>query len=87
MVDKESDYFLLCSDEWLKVCLFGVVGSPDGDVVDEVWEYVLVVELDHGFCWEEFVDVFECLHGWLEFFDYVVDCLSVFEVVLYSDAE
>ncbi len=42
-----------------------IIGAPDGDVVDEKWEYVAVVELDHGFCWEEFVGVFESVHCWL----------------------
>jgi hypothetical protein len=84
---KESDDFLLDSDEWLHVGFLWFVSSPDGDVADEMWVDVAVVELDHGFCWEQFVGVSEALDGWLQLFDDVGDGLVMFQVFLDDDAE
>ena len=36
-VADESDDFLVCSVEWLHVCLVRDVCSPDGERVDEMW--------------------------------------------------
>ena len=36
-VVNESYDFLVCSVEWLHVCLVRDVCSPDGDRVDEMW--------------------------------------------------
>ena len=35
-VFDESNDFLLCSYEWLHVCLIGMLRSPDGDCADEM---------------------------------------------------
>ena len=71
----------------LDVCFAAVVGSPYGDLEDEVGVDVGVVLVFHGFGAEEFVGELETVHDWLEFFDDVGDGLVVFSVLLDHDAE
>lgn len=52
-----------------------------------MWVCECVIELDEGFSWEKFVDVFECMNEWLEFADDVIDMLVEFEVVLELESE
>ena len=46
-----------------------------------------VIELLHGVCWEELACKLEALYHWLYLFNYIDDCLMVFEGVLDVDAE
>ena len=43
----DSDDFFLCFDDWVYVCFRAVVGSPDRDCPDQVWESVHVVDVFH----------------------------------------
>ena len=43
----DSEDFFLCFDDWLYVCFRAVVGSPDRDSSDQVWESVHVVDVFH----------------------------------------
>ena len=63
-VFDESDYSFLCSDEWLYVLLLGIGCAPDGDVADEMWVYVYVVEFSECVCWKEFGCEFEGVYNW-----------------------
>ena len=51
------------------------------------WGRLAVVEVEHLFCWEEFICVTEGLDCRLEFFDNVTDGAVVFEVVLHHNSE
>ena len=80
--DEANDFFV---EEEVGCVGFG--GAPEGDVGDEVWVGECVIELDEGFTWQEFVDVFECVDEWLEFAGDVIDVVVEFEVALELESE
>ena len=71
---------------WMYVLLRLAV-PPDGDVPDQVWVHVDVVELLHDEGWEELVGVFEALDKRSKLFDYFGDCSGVLGVFLDNDSK
>ena len=69
------------------VCFRAVVGSPDRDCPDQVWESVHVVDVFHFIGGKGFCCVSEHVYDWLEFFYDVSDCVVVFEFVFNGNAE
>ena len=55
----ESDDAFVCSDEWLYICFAWVIRSPDRDVADQMWIYVLVVLVGHSLSRQDFFCISE----------------------------
>ena len=86
-VFDDSNQLFLYPDEGLYVCFLGVGCTPDGDVADEVWVCMCVVEFSECVCWEESGCEFEGVYNWPQLLDDIIDGPMVFEVVLYGDTQ